>query len=42
MESNDQRFLMTHRNGYLMSLKKHAKRYNSMAYGQAALVVIEA
>ena len=39
--TNNQRFLLAHKNGYLIPLTKMARTYNSMAHGLSALVFIE-
>ena len=39
--TNHQRFMFNHKNGYLVSVKKVARNYNSMAHGLTSLVEIE-
>lgn len=40
-KTNSKRLLLAHKNGYLLSLRKTARSYNSMAHGLAALIEIE-
>ena len=40
-ETNHQKFMLIHKNGHLITLKKRARTYNSMAFGLSALVEIE-
>jgi hypothetical protein len=40
-ETNHERFLLMHKNGHVVPLKKRARTYNSMAYGLAALIELE-